>query len=120
MSDKFHVELIEEIVVVRMRGEPTEALLADCHARLLDMVKRADRRKILYDFLEMTAPKLDLVLWQQQMVAAQHLGDSLQRAVVVPNTRLAYLARIAFGECKHQIFYDDVAAAMQWLGATRP
>jgi hypothetical protein len=35
----------------------------------------------------------------------------LRRAIVVPNTRVAYLARIAFGEGDHRVVYNDFSAA---------
>jgi hypothetical protein len=34
---------------------------------------------------------------------------------VVPNTRLAYLARLAFGEGDYRVFYSDMTAAILWL-----
>jgi len=37
------------------------------------------------------------------------------RAIVVPNTRVAYLARIAFGEGDYRVFYNDFLAAIRWL-----
>jgi hypothetical protein len=39
-------------------------------------------------------------------------------AILVPNTRIAYLARIAFGqfgEGAYRVFYNDMAQAILWL-----
>src|SRR5690606_23002279 len=36
-------------------------------------------------------------------------------AIVVPNSKLAYLARLAFGEGDYRVFYNDVVAAVKWL-----
>jgi hypothetical protein len=36
-------------------------------------------------------------------------------AIVVPNTAIAYLARLAFGEANHRVFYNDMSAAVLWL-----
>ncbi len=44
----------------------------------------------------------------------------LRRAVVVPNTKLAYLARIAFGEADCRVFYNDMVSATNWLGDGSP
>ena len=48
-----------------------------------------------------------------------NLGSaSLRTAILVPNTRIAYLARIAFGhagEANYRVFYNDFAAALTWL-----
>jgi hypothetical protein len=35
----------------------------------------------------------------------------------VPNTGIAYLARLAFGEANHRVFYNDIAAAVAWLSS---
>ncbi|MEO5819404.1 MAG: hypothetical protein ABIT71_02790 [Vicinamibacteraceae bacterium] len=39
----------------------------------------------------------------------------LKRAIVVPDTKLAYLARLAFGWGHYRVFYNDRAAAVRWL-----
>lgn len=33
----------------------------------------------------------------------------------MPNSRLAYLARLAFGEGDYRVFYNDIVAAAKWL-----
>ena len=35
--------------------------------------------------------------------------------IVVPNSKLAYLARLAFGEGDYRVFYNDMVTAIQWL-----
>lgn len=115
MQGSFSVELAGDIVIVRFRGEASEALLLECHEHLLDVVRTAGRQKILYDALEMTTPPLDLVFMQRQMVDGRYLGDSLRRAIVVSNTKLAYLARLAFGEGDYEVFYNDLESALEWL-----
>lgn len=39
----------------------------------------------------------------------------LRRAIVVPNSRLAYFARLAFGKGGYRVFYDDFDSATAWL-----
>jgi hypothetical protein len=34
---------------------------------------------------------------------------------VVPNTRVAFLTRLAFGEGDYRVFYNDISAAIRWL-----
>jgi hypothetical protein len=34
---------------------------------------------------------------------------------VVSNTKLAYLARLAFGEGDYRVFYSDMTGAIKWL-----
>lgn len=52
-------------------------------------------------------------------LAAPGLGSaSLRTAILVSNTRIAYLARIAFGhagEANYRVFYNDFAPALTWL-----
>jgi hypothetical protein len=114
MQDQLWVEPVGNLIVARMRGEPTEALLKECHERVLLLVQDTGRGRILYDALEMESPPVDVVLVQRAL--DEELGPvHLRRAIVVPNTRLAYLARLAFGEGDYRVFYNDIAAAIKWL-----
>jgi hypothetical protein len=57
---------------------------------------------------------VDVVVPQQSV--AQALNNPIVKlAIVVPNTALAYLTRLAFGEADHRVFHNDVAAAILWL-----
>jgi hypothetical protein len=88
--------------------------MKECQERVLMLVTDTQQGKVLYDGLEMEAPTVDIVLAQQKLEAA--LGTiRLRRAIVVPNSRIAYLARIAFGEGDYRVFYSDIAAAIKWL-----
>jgi hypothetical protein len=69
---------------------------------------------VLYDTLEMLPPPVDVPLLQREL--DEELGDvRLRRAIVVPNSRLAYLARLAFGEGDYRVFYNDIVEAIRWL-----
>ncbi len=48
-----------------------------------------------------------------------HLQVQLKRAIVVPDTRIAYLARLAFADeyGDARVFYGDMAQAFAWLKA---
>ncbi len=110
------VELVGDLVVARIRGEPTEDLLRETQEQVLFLVKDAQRGKVLYDTLEMTAPPVD-VPWSQRKLD-ENLGPiQLKRAIVVPNSQLAYLARLAFGEGDYRVFYNDFIGAIKWLSA---
>jgi hypothetical protein len=64
------------------------------------LVKDTHRVKVLYDALEMEDPTVDMALLQEKMDAevSERLGPiPLRRAILVPNTRIAFLARIASG-----------------------
>jgi hypothetical protein len=116
MSAQLSIAAVDDIVIARMTGQPTEALLRECQERVLALVHQSGSDKVLYDTLEMEAPSVDVVLSQKELDA--QLGNvNLRRAIVVPNSRLAYLARLAFGEGDYRVFYNDMSAAITWLGA---
>jgi hypothetical protein len=81
---------------------------------VLFLLRDAGRGKVLYDTLEMEAPPVD-VPWSQRELDESLGPIRLRRAIVVPNSRLAYLARLAFGEGDYQVFYNDMIAAVKWL-----
>jgi hypothetical protein len=108
------VELVGDLIVARVRGEPTEQLLRDTQDKVLFLVRDAGRGKVLYDTLEMTPPPVD-VPWSQRELDEKLGSVKLKRAIVVPNSRLAYLARLAFGEGDYRVFYNDMVAAIKWL-----
>jgi hypothetical protein len=115
LQGQLRVELVGDLVLARVRGEPTAALLKECQEKVLFLVRDADKGKVLYDTLEMEPPPVDVPLAQQQL--DQELGAiRLRRAIVVPNSRLAYLARLAFGEGEYRVFYNDIVSAVKWLG----
>lgn len=109
------VEPVGDLIIARMRGEPNESLLRECQERVLELVRDTGRSKVLYDTLEMLPPPVDVPLSQRKL--DEEMGPiSLRRAIVVPNTKLAYLARLAFGEGDYRVFYSDMTAAIAWLG----
>lgn len=114
MQDQLWVEPIGNLIIARLRGVPTEKILAECQERVLLLVRDTGCGKVLYDILEMEPPSLDVTLAQRKL--DEDLGAvRLRRAIVVPNTRLAYLARLAFGEGDYRVFYNDMTAAIMWL-----
>ena len=114
-TDQLWVELVGDLIIARLRGEPTAELLRECQDQVLVLVRDAGRGKVLYDTLEMLPPPVD-VPWAQRELDETTLGSvALRRAIVVPNAKLAYLARLAFGEGDYRVFYNDMVAAVQWL-----
>src|SRR4051794_14400662 len=119
MNRQLWVEPIGDLIIARIRGEPSEALLRDCQERVLQIMRDTGGRKVLYDALEMESPPVDVPLAQRKLDAA--LGPfHFRRAIVVPNTRLAYLARLAFGDGDYRVFYNDMIAAISWLSESLP
>lgn len=119
MSGQLWVEPVGEIIIARVRGVPTEELLRQCQDQVLQRVRDTRRGRILYDTLEMEPPPVDVPLAQRELDEALG-GISLRRAIVVPTSRLAYLARLAFGEGEYRVFYSDIVAALEWLTSDSP
>jgi hypothetical protein len=110
----FWIDLFGDIIIVRVRGEATTDILRGCQDALVRLLEDTDRNKILYDTLEMTEPTVELA-YQQRRLDEQFAQRGLRRAIVVPNARLAYLSRLAFGDAEHRVFYNDLPGAIRWL-----
>jgi hypothetical protein len=117
MEGQAWVELVGDLVVARVRGVPTAELLRSCQEQVLFLVRDAGRGKVLYDTLELEAPSVD-VPWAQRELDEELGGIELRRAIVVPNSRLAFFARLAFREGDYRVFYNDIIAAVQWLSSS--
>jgi hypothetical protein len=121
MNQQLWVEPVGDLVLARLRGRCDEQILKECQDRVFELVKDTHQIKVLYDALEMEDPTVDMALLQQKMdaEASERLGPiPLRRAILVPNTRIAFLARIAFGqfgEGAYRVFYNDMAQAVMWL-----
>lgn len=114
MTDQLWIEPVNDIIIARVRGVPSETLLKECQERILSLVRETGRTRILYDGLEMDPPSIEVPVSQWKLDSG--IEDlRLKRAVLVPNTRLAYLARIAFGETDCRVFYNDMTSAIRWL-----
>jgi len=111
------------VIVARLRGIPTAEVLLECEQQIAALSRETRHASVLYDALELMAPDTSLVLLQQRLgaVRSEMLGTrSLRTAILVANTRIAYLARIAFGhagETSYRVFYGDMGAALRWLEA---
>ena len=112
------VELVGDVIVARLRGQPNEAILRKVQEEVLKIAADTGRWRVLLDVLEMKAPPVELTSVQRKLDEDRRaLG--LRRAIVVPDSRLAYLARLAFGEGDYRVFYNDMVGAVKWLGKER-
>ena len=114
MDNQLWIEPVGNMIVVRVRGVPSEKLLRECQERVLVLLAETGQKRILYDALELIAPPVQVALFQEKLDEGIDT-KKLRRAIVVPNTKLAYLARLAFGEGNYRVFYSDIASAVKWL-----
>jgi hypothetical protein len=114
MKGELWIELVGDIIIARVRGMPTVELLTECQERVVFLAHDAGQARVLYDVLEMHAPAVD-VPWEQRSLDEYLGGIRLRRAIVVPSAKLAYLARLAFGEGDYRVFYNDMSQALRWL-----
>ncbi|MCS0592661.1 STAS/SEC14 domain-containing protein [Massilia norwichensis] len=121
LNSQLWIEPLGNVVVVRVRGELTESLLKEIHERVIQLLRDTEYTRVLYDALEMESPDIDIALLQEKLneKTKQLFADqSLRKAILVSNTRLGYLSRIAFGqfgEGDYRVFYNDLSHALQWL-----
>ena len=121
LNSQLWIEPLGNVVVVRVRGELTESLLKEIHERVIQLLRDTEYTRVLYDTLEMESPDIDIALLQEKLneKTKQLFADqSLRKAILVSNTRLGYLSRIAFGqfgEGDYRVFYNDLRHALQWL-----
>lgn len=114
MDGQLWVEPVGDLIIARLRGVPNADLLRECQEQVLLLVQDTGRGRVLYDALEMIPPPVDVTFVQRKL--DEELGPvELRRAIVVPTSRLAYLARLAFGEGNYRVFYSDMSAAIKWL-----
>jgi hypothetical protein len=114
LPPKLDVRVSGDLLLVAQQGELNEAMLRACQQRVLELARETGLHRVLYDARAMIAPEANLALMQQKL-DDQLGGMRLRRAIVVPGTRIAYLARIAFFEGENRVFYDDIEAAQAWL-----
>lgn len=119
MTEQVWVECVGDLIVARMRGAVSAEVLRECQERVVALARDSERQRVLYDALEMDPPAVEVTFEQRKLDAALG-GLRLRRAIVVPNSRLAYLARLAFGEGEYRVFYSDMVAAVKWLSSELP
>lgn len=113
-NQQLWVEPVGDLIIARIRGVPSEELLRECQEKVLLLLQGSQQRKVLYDGLEMEPPSIETVISQQRLDAG--LGSlQFRRAIVVSNTRVAYLARLAFGAGDYRVFYSNMTEAINWL-----
>ena len=108
------MELVGQIIIARILGALTEALLEMRHQRILQTAKTTACKKLRLDDLQTKAPTYADIEKQRSINVELHALE-FKIAIVVPETQMAYLARLKFSHENHRIFYFDLAEAISWL-----
>ena len=116
--DRVWVEAVGKIIVARIKGEPTTDLLDIRHERVIQTAKESASTKLLLDDLQM-APPTYAQIEHQRTLNADFARLGLKIAVLVPNSQMAYLARLKFDQENHKVFYNEMVDAVNWLSQGR-
>jgi hypothetical protein len=119
MDEGFSCEAVGSLVVVRLTQPMSERVLEECQLCVLETMQQTGSKAVLYDLREMQTTSVNVLLYQR--ILNEHVRHlDLRRAIVVPNTQLAHLARLAFGVGDYKLFYDDLDGAKRFLRDASP
>jgi len=119
MDEAFKCEAVGSLVVVRLTQPVSERVLEECQLCVLEAMQQTGSKAVLYDLTEMQPVAVNVLLYQRLLNEhVRHLD--LRRAIVVPNTQIAHLARLAFGVGDYRLFYDDLEGAKRFLRDASP
>jgi len=119
MDEGFLCEAVGSLVVVRLTQAVNERVLEECQLAVLETMQQTGSKAVLYDLTEMQPAPVNVLLYQRLLNEhVRHLN--LKRAIVVPNTQIAHLARLAFGVGDYKLFYDDLDGAKRFLRDASP
>jgi len=119
MDEGFLCEAVGSLVVVRLNRPTSERVLEECQLSMLETLQQTGSKAVLYALREMQSTSVHVLLYQR--ILNEHVRHlDLRRAIVVPNTHVAYLARLAFGVGDYKLFYDDFEAAKRFLRDASP
>ncbi len=113
-TGELHVQEIGQIIVARISGDLSASMVMALGQEIKRIAQETGLNRVLINGLEMNPPQIEIPILQWQLNAEQ-VELKLRRAIVVRDSRMAYLARLAFGEAEHRVFYEDLAGAMSWL-----
>jgi hypothetical protein len=117
LRDQLWVELTGGMVVAKLRGAVSVALLEDCRQQVRELLGQSAAAVVLYDALELVGPLANACRPSSERLA---LSTCTQRAaIVLSEAGLRKALLLAFGghrgECR--IFSEDLSAAYAWLSA---
>jgi hypothetical protein len=119
MDEGFLCEAVGSLVVVRLTQPTSERVLEECQLSMLETMQQTGSKAVLYDLRQMQPTTLNVLLYQR--ILNEHVRHlDLKRAIVVPNTHVAHLARLGFGVGDYKLFYDDIEGAKRFLRDASP
>ena len=119
MDEGFFCGAVGSLVVVRLTKPMSERVLEECQLCVLETMQQTGSKAVLYDLREMQTTSVNVLLYQR--ILNEHVRHlDLRRAIVVPNTQIAHLARLGFGVGDYKLFYDDLDAAKRFLRDASP
>lgn len=101
-------------------GTLSEAVASqECQLCVVETLQLTGSKAVLYDLREMPPAPISVLLYQRLL--DEHVAHlQIRRAIVVPNTLVAHLARLSFGAGDYRLFYDDMEAAKRFLRDAGP
>jgi hypothetical protein len=116
--DRVWVELVGKIIIARIIGEPSEELLELRHQMITQLSADSGCTKLLLDDLQMGT--LTFAHLEMLRTLNLHFDEyGFRIAVVVPSSKMAFLARQQFTKEGHRVFYNDMIEAIAWLAQDR-
>lgn len=117
MNEQIWVELVDGVLVAKVRGPVSAALLERCQQEVRELAGSSLGVPVLYDALELQGPE---AAFEPAHTAPPPPGAHGARgAIVLADGRLRNPLRMAFGddydECR--IFDNDLDAAYSWVCA---
>jgi hypothetical protein len=112
--EQVSLEIRDSVVVAGVTGEITEDIVRHRHASTVASARDSGFKSVLFD-VRLAVPPTAEVSESQRKLNPELSALGFRLAIVVQNTRMAYLARQTFFGLEHRIFYDDVDAAISWL-----
>jgi hypothetical protein len=111
-NEQVWVGLVGDIILARLRGPSTAALLKECHERIVNVVQDTGCTKVLYHMLELEPSPTDTIAVQKAL-DREIENMPLRRAILVPNALLAFRAGMGFGWDAQVL--GDMDKAVEWL-----
>lgn len=114
LTNELWGERVGEIIIARIKGQPTSDILTVRHERILQVQQESGCKKLLLDDLQMALPTYPQIKFQRKLNPDFSALD-FKIAVLVPHSQMAFLARLKFNRENHRVFYNEIADAVAWL-----